>query len=274
MPTPQFSIIIPTCNRPEYLREALVSVLAQTIADFECIVIDDASAVPAQIPDDARIRLIRLPSNGGPAVARNAGLEEARGCFIVFLDDDDLYTRDRLALTLTGLTRAPVAVCWCRFLEAPMGQVRLLEGDISDVILNAGTPHLGTAAIDRTIAPRFDERFWAAEDVEWWLRITQRVRVTTVPQIGYLIRRHSGDRYLIDYPARIRCRQMLLDAYDGYFRAHPTAAAFQWKRIGLMASRVGDHRLASEAYKTAFRLAPGLSGLWHLVQTAARGRST
>lgn len=274
MVAPRFSIIVPTYNRPGYLRQALESVLSQTIVDFECIVVDDASPMPARVPEDARIRLVRLPHNNGPAVARNAGLAEARGRSIVFLDDDDLYTPDRLALALSGLTRAPIAVCWSRSLGAPMGNARSLEGNVRDVILNTGIPHLGTTAVDRAVVPQFDERFLAAEDVEWWLRLAHRASVTTAPRLGYIIRRHPGDRHIIDFSARLRCRLMLLDVYHDYFSAHPRAAAFQWKRVGLLAARVGDHRLAGEAYKMAFRLAPGLSGLWHLVQTAARGRST
>lgn len=91
---PAISIIIPVYNVEEYLAECLDSVLAQTFEDFEAICIDDGSPdncgkiLDDYAQKDARIRVIHQ-ENGGEAVARNRGLDEAKGNFIYFTDDDD-----------------------------------------------------------------------------------------------------------------------------------------------------------------------------------------
>ena len=93
------SVIMPAYNRETYIRESIDSVLAQRFTDFELIVVDDGStdttAEVVQSYTDRRIRLIRQ-RNQGVSVARNTGLEAARGQFISFLDSDDLYYPDFL----------------------------------------------------------------------------------------------------------------------------------------------------------------------------------
>ena len=93
------SVIMPAYNSELYIRESIDSVLAQSLTDFELIVVDDgstdATAEIVQGVTDQRVRLIRQP-NQGVSVARNTGLEAARGQFITFLDSDDLYYPDFL----------------------------------------------------------------------------------------------------------------------------------------------------------------------------------
>jgi glycosyltransferase involved in cell wall biosynthesis len=92
--SPYFSIILPTKDRPELLLRAIQSVLNQTYNDFELIVINDHSSydINAQISklDDPRIILIHQQKSERSA-ARNAGIGKAKGQYICFLDDDDLY---------------------------------------------------------------------------------------------------------------------------------------------------------------------------------------
>jgi glycosyltransferase involved in cell wall biosynthesis len=267
---PEFTVIVPTHRRAGFLDDALASVRAQTIEDFECIVVDDASPEPPVVPDDPRFRVARREVNGGPAAARNTGLQEARGRFVAFLDDDDVFTPVRLALGRRGLAAAPVTICWRQGLgEPPVGN-RVLEGDVSDIILDRATPHLGQVTIDRAVVPRFDERFIAAQDVEWWLRTAAVARVSTVPEVGYLYRAHDGPRTRNGTAERVRCSLQMLELHARYFALHPRAAAFRWKRIGLMAAQTGDHRLARRAYLLSLRLHPEAATLWHLARTFER----
>ena len=98
--TPRFSIVTPTYNRRGPLLRAIRSVQAQTMSDYEHIVVDDGSndGTDAMVRDlrDPRIRFERLVKNSGANVARNRGIEMARGQWISFLDSDDEFLPHRI----------------------------------------------------------------------------------------------------------------------------------------------------------------------------------
>src|SRR5690242_4967891 len=97
---PTVTCIVPVFNGERYLGEALDSIFAQGHQPLEVLVVDDGStdgsAAVAKSYGD-RVRYFFQP-NAGPAAARNLGLEAARGEFIAFLDADDLWHRDKLAI--------------------------------------------------------------------------------------------------------------------------------------------------------------------------------
>lgn len=88
------SVILPTYNRESVLPRAIESVLAQTYADFELIVVDDASTdhteTVIELFDDERIQYYRFEENRGANAARNKGIEIASGAYLSFLDSDDV----------------------------------------------------------------------------------------------------------------------------------------------------------------------------------------
>lgn len=100
---PLATVFIPSYNAGPHLLEAVASVFAQTVADWELLIVDDGStdgSVEAvqQHFDDPRLRVERLPHNMGTAAARNRGLALARGEFLINLDADDLALPERIAL--------------------------------------------------------------------------------------------------------------------------------------------------------------------------------
>ena len=135
---PTISVIVPTYNRADLLKEALQSVLAQTYTDYEMIVIDDGSTdntegVVLQLfanhceqkPESAdQIRYIKQ-SNAGVSAARNHGIFEARGKWLAFLDSDDLWFPQKLEKQMAFLVEHPTAgaVC-CPANEYEDGQIR------------------------------------------------------------------------------------------------------------------------------------------------------
>ncbi len=98
---PKVSVIIPTYNREDLLRDAVRSVKAQTLEDWECIVVDDGSTDGTKIfmedavKNDARMRYA-YQENAGQAAARNKGIELAAGEYLAFLDSDDVYLPENL----------------------------------------------------------------------------------------------------------------------------------------------------------------------------------
>ncbi|MER7175874.1 bifunctional glycosyltransferase/CDP-glycerol:glycerophosphate glycerophosphotransferase [Streptomyces mesophilus] len=99
---PRFSVIVPVYKVQAYLHECLFSVLEQSCTDFELIVVDDCSpdGSPAIIDEfaaaDPRVRAVHLTENVGLGRARNAGMAQARGEYLIFLDSDDTLTPDSL----------------------------------------------------------------------------------------------------------------------------------------------------------------------------------
>jgi glycosyltransferase involved in cell wall biosynthesis len=101
---PAVSIIIPVYNRAASIGRALASVVAQSVDDWELIVVDDGSTdntpdIVAAL-DESRLRLIRHPVNRGAAAARNTGIAAARGRYIAFLDSDDEWMPLKLQVQL------------------------------------------------------------------------------------------------------------------------------------------------------------------------------
>jgi hypothetical protein len=107
----RFSVIIPTYNRAATVAEAVASVLAQSVAAAEIIVIDDGSrdaTAEALAPFAGRIRLVRQ-ENAGVSAARNRGIALATGDWVTFLDSDDLWLPHRLAVLAAAVEREPEA---------------------------------------------------------------------------------------------------------------------------------------------------------------------
>jgi len=109
---PFISVVIPTYNRSRQVEAALTSVLAQTYSEFEAIVVDDGSTdgtgaaiqrlVSQQGGDSNQIRYF-FQRNQGPSVARNKGIEQARGEWIAFLDSDDVWLPEKLELQVRAI---------------------------------------------------------------------------------------------------------------------------------------------------------------------------
>jgi len=121
MPPPLVSIITPSHNCAPVITETLRSIQAQTFTDWEHIIIDDASTDTSQAILDAhcqlepRARWIGLSQNQGAGVARNAGIEVARGRYIAFLDSDDLWYPEKLRAQLDFMTRGNIEFSFCSY---------------------------------------------------------------------------------------------------------------------------------------------------------------
>lgn len=114
MTAPAVSVIMPAYNGAAWIGETIESVLAQSFADFELVIVDDCSTDHTwqvlQGFSDPRIRCFKAERNGGPVRTRNLAFAEARGRYIVGLDQDDLCTHDRFARQVAFLDAHPDVV--------------------------------------------------------------------------------------------------------------------------------------------------------------------
>ena len=184
MSKPLVSVIIPTFNRGYCLEESIRSVLQQSFADFELIVVDDGSTdntseLVARFP---AVKLIRLEKNRGVSFARNRGMVEAQGDCIAFLDSDDLWEKDKLASQVKWIERGFHAVytdeIWIRnrVRVNPMNKHRKYSGDIFRYCLPlcivSPSSVLLRAEVLREVGG-FDESMPVCEDYDLWLRIAK-----------------------------------------------------------------------------------------------------
>jgi glycosyltransferase involved in cell wall biosynthesis len=125
---PLVTVLMTARDASDYIAAAVDSIRAQTVEDWELLVVDDASAddTPRIVEDyaaaDPRVRLVRRSVSGGPYVAANHGLQESRGTYLARLDADDISLRDRLERQLRFLRQRPG-------LRGCMGEIQVMAGD-------------------------------------------------------------------------------------------------------------------------------------------------
>ena len=174
------SVILTTYERRELVARALASVFAQTTAAGEVIVVDDGSTDgTAGFLRHQPIRLLRVPHSGNPAVARNAGLDRARGDLIAFLDSDDTLRPNALK-DLSAALRAQPAAGFAYGAYEPDPGPRLAVppvADIFDRLLESDFLVTGAVLFRRSLLGTvggLDPHCSPAEDWDYWLRLAAR----------------------------------------------------------------------------------------------------
>ncbi|MFJ6636858.1 glycosyltransferase [Streptomyces sp. NPDC091376] len=205
---PCISVICPTYNRSRAITSTLDSVRAQTVTDWELLVVSDGSTddtddwVRRAADEDARIRLIRAGRHGHPSIPRNIGLAEARGEFVAYLDHDDRWREEHLQLLLSvfGTGADLVATGFeCR----DMSERVTSRSDILDLCWHPEIQVLGPmfepsrVAHRRQLADRVGG--WrpgdGLEDWDLWLRMADdSVRFSTVRDRSAFLLDDSGTR--------------------------------------------------------------------------------
>lgn len=193
---PRVSVVVPTRNRPRLLRRALASVRRQRWPAVEVVVVndagDDVSDVVAAFP---QARLITHPEPRGVSATRNTALDAARGEYVAFLDDDDIYLPDHLQRAVEALeshqgdfvSAANIAVFVDRGDEGALSvhSAYVYDGVYNGLVMNVWQPVLVQSIVGRASLMadiRFDQTLAVAEDFEFLMRLGQR------GEFGYLLR--------------------------------------------------------------------------------------
>jgi len=185
--TPLVSVVVPTHNRAALLKRTLRSILQQQVSDLEVIVVDDGSvddtsAVAAAA--DSRVRLLRNSESAGVSAARNRGIAAARGEWVAFCDDDDLWSPEKLAGQLAAAERDGASWAYAGDVNVDDG-LRVLSGgpppkpDAVLALLPRWNPLAsgGSNVIVRSRALAdvggFDPSLRRTEDWDLWIRLAR-----------------------------------------------------------------------------------------------------
>ncbi|MFV0644123.1 MAG: glycosyltransferase family 2 protein [Sphingomonadaceae bacterium] len=285
---PKISVVMPVYNVERYVAQAIESVLAQTLDDWELIIVDDggsdASLDICRSYDDPRIRIISQ-SNRGLAGARNTGIYHARAPFIALLDADDLYHRDKLLLHYVHLRASQdigVSYSGSRLIDPegkPMAVAMKprLTNITAGYILRRNPVGNGSAAVLRKSCINrvafthpanknricwFDEDFRQSEDVEFWVRLATVGGVTFEGIEGELTDYRIGavalsaniiNQYLSWERMISKAEGFAPDLVAQHGRS---ARAFQLRYLSRRALQLGHTRFSAFLLWSAFRAAP------------------
>ncbi len=256
---PQISVIVPCRDDEEHLHDALHSIIQTSIA-LEIIIVDDGSDPAIAVPNDDRLVLIRVELPGGPAAARNLGIEAARGEIIAFCDSDDLLLPGRLERALELHRQADVVVVGQGKTDSRSTENHVPRS-LSEA-LDRTNPHLGATSIRREIAPMMNPAYLGAQDIEWWIKVMeQKPTFAATPEVLYLHRPSDRPRVLNSQSARLRFSYQLFDDHADFFKRHRRAAAYRWYRIMQMERQAGERARARRALVKSLRAYPTLRAL-------------
>lgn len=269
---PKVSVVIPVFNRPEPVRRAIRSVLNQTYPDFEVIVVDDASTdtTPAVVASftDPRVSLIRHDRNRGGSAARNTGIRAASAPYIGFLDSDDEWMPhnlerqlavfeegpDRVGLVYAGAERVYEDGVVSRDLprrERDLTRTLLLENVIGETSVGM----VRRRVFDETGG--FDESLPSCQDLDLWLRISERFDCVAVPEILVrVIKGTEGHRISADVSRTILGRELYGRKHRDKLIRYGVLHLFLRESGWWQQRRVRDARVARRFYAESLRANP------------------
>jgi glycosyltransferase involved in cell wall biosynthesis len=205
---PDVSVIVPTHNRPDLLQMTVRSALAQEGVRLELIIVDDGSTdnTPEVVSrfDDPRVRMVRHERAEGQSRARNDGLGIARGRWVAFLDDDDLWAPDKLSSQVQALRSTGAGWVYVGSVNVTLGN-RVVAGapppppnelverlHSSNVVPGGCSGVLAAAEVVRSVGG-FDAALGPLSDWDLWLRLATRGVPACVdrPLVAYRV--HAGN---------------------------------------------------------------------------------
>lgn len=270
---PDLTVIVTTYDRPERLRSAVASALAQTV-EVEVLVVDDSSPTPPRLPHDPRLRLVRHRANLGVSAARNTGAQAARSRFVTFLDDDDELLPAHAEVTLAAQAEAklPAPVGVLTAIEVVDETGRPIETRVPPPALPKGgafsleptDPRYSyftkqTLVVDRGVLlgiGGFDTALRSRVTTEVFWRLNRVCSLVGLEQVTYRHVRHRAARISDDPLQRRDSLRYLVEKHAELLRAHPEGAADLLVDHALVSYRHGRRREALAAVARAAGASP------------------
>jgi glycosyltransferase involved in cell wall biosynthesis len=193
MNNPKISVIIPTYNRSNLIKNTIMGVVNQTYTDWELLVVDDGSTdntreiVAELTKKDSRIKYFYQENSGCPSGPRNKGVEKAKGVYVAFLDSDDEWFPTKLEKQIvvfenSNNPKLGVVACYLYIKDYKTGEIiseynKFYKGDVLDKLIINNFPFTSSCIMTKLSilkeAGPFDPIFKVSEDVDMWLRISE-----------------------------------------------------------------------------------------------------
>lgn len=184
------SIIMPNFNGEKYIAEAIESVISQTYPFWELIIIDDCSTdnsiniIKEYSTKDCRIKFINLRKNSGPAVARNTGIEIAKGQYVAFLDTDDIWLPYKLKKQINFMKDNNLSMTYSAYYVidrySEVKGIRKIKEKIThkDLLKTNWIGNLTGIYDVQNLGKVYMENLGHGEDYTLWLKILKKIKYT------------------------------------------------------------------------------------------------
>lgn len=229
LPKPLMSVVIPVFNGAAYVAKAVQSVRNQTMQDVEIIVVDDSSTdgtqeILMELERSAGIRMV-LQQHQGASVARNTGIERARGDFIAFLDSDDVWLPEKLARQLDYFEKHPEVGLVYTDLEIVgedgVVQNRMSARDCREPMVRAFVdghgPEMSTSLIRSDVVRKAGGLnpaiYFTREDMDFFIRVYRMTEFGCVDEVLVRKLRHAPRATFFDFE---RHRDLDLSGYERF----------------------------------------------------------
>ncbi|HBM99565.1 MAG TPA: glycosyltransferase family 2 protein [Ruminococcus sp.] len=263
------SVIIPSYNREKTIKRAVDSVFNQTYNDLEVIVVDDCSTdktieVLASIKDD-RFSYYKLDMNSGACVARNLGIEKAKGDYIAFQDSDDEWLPDKLEKQMKAFDNKDIDVVFCPFNKVVNQKTEihpvLPEGIVNrDALLGKSCVSTQTLIAKKECFDKikFDPLMPRMQDYDITIRLSEKYTFYFVnkPLVNMYV---QGDSISKNKTKLLNAEIRILSKYQKEAAEFP---AFRYYNIGAFgAAKRACKFKAKQEYKALYKIKPSVKNL-------------
>jgi glycosyltransferase involved in cell wall biosynthesis len=304
---PLVSIVLPTYMRSHKLREAINSVRSQTYSEWELIVVDDnqptephaerTETIVREYQNLANVVLIMHGCNKGACAARNTGIAAAKGDFIAFLDDDDIWVANKLALQVDALNKdssADFVFCDLVCVDETANTRHVVHWGLSkddlfkDLLKKGGGICTSALLIRKTAVLEiggFDTSLPSYQDYDLLLRLALRYKhvAIDIPLLEYNV---GADGISRNYEAKFKGKKLMIEKYSVYFGDRSLSAYYaghlevlgdyavlngrRWVAIGYFARSILKRPALPSAYLKLFVSVIGGEWLYRITSISFR----